>query len=122
MLGDHRQALTYCQRALTLFEELGDRDGQATTWDSLGHAHHHLGHHTQAVNCYQHTLDLYRDLGDHYGEADTLTHLGDTQHTADDSDAARDAWQRALTILDRLDHSDADTVRAKLHRLDHPDP
>jgi hypothetical protein len=46
-----------------------------------------------------------------------LNHLGDTHHTADDSDAAREAWQRALTILDRLDHPDAHTVRTKLHHL-----
>jgi hypothetical protein len=32
--------------------------------------------------------------------------------------ATRDAWQQALTILDDLDHPDADTVRAKLHQLD----
>jgi tetratricopeptide (TPR) repeat protein/DNA-binding SARP family transcriptional activator len=117
LLGNHRQTLTYCERALTLFEQLGDRDGQATTWDSLGHAHHHLGHHTEAINCYRHTLALYRDLGDRYGEADTLTHLGDTHHTANNSDAARDTWQQALTILDRLDHPDAHTVRTKLHHL-----
>ena len=57
---------------------LGDRDGEADTWDSLGYAHHHLGHHAQAADCYQHALTLFRDLGDRYNEADTLTHLGDT--------------------------------------------
>ena len=81
---------------------------QAATWDSLGYAHHHLGHHAQAITCYQQALDLFRDLGDRYDEADTLTHLGDTHHAAGDPDAARDAWQQALTILDELDHPDAD--------------
>src|SRR5262249_37814425 len=83
---------------------------------SLGYAHHHLGHHTQAIACYQHALRLLRDLGDRYHEATTLTHLGDTHHTAGNPDAARDAWQQALTILDQLDHPHADTVRAKLHQ------
>jgi len=32
--------------------------------------------------------------------------------------AAHDAWQQALTILDDLDHSDAAQVRAKLAGLD----
>src|SRR5262249_33428136 len=94
--------------------------GQAATWDSLGYAHHHLGHHTQALTCYQHALTLYRDLGDRYEEATTLTNLGDTHHAAGNPNAARTAWQQALTILDDLDHSNADTVRAKLHGLAAP--
>ena len=34
--------------------------------------------------------------------------------------AARAAWQHALTILDDLDHPDAEPVRAKLSELDRP--
>ena len=49
-----------------------------------------------------------------------LTHLGDTHHAAGDPDAARDAWQQALTILDDLDHPDAAQVRAKLADVDPP--
>jgi tetratricopeptide (TPR) repeat protein/DNA-binding XRE family transcriptional regulator len=122
LLGDHRQALTHCQHALTLHQELDNRDGQAATWDSIGYAHHHLGQHTQAIASYRHALDLRRDLGDRYSEADTLTRLGDTHHTTGDPQAARTAWRQALTILDQLDHPDADTVRTKLDHLDHPDP
>jgi tetratricopeptide (TPR) repeat protein len=84
------------------------------------HAHHHLGHHPQALTCYQHALDLFRDLGDRYEEAATLTRLGDTHHAAGDLAAARDTWQRALVILDELDHPYADQVRAKLATLDGP--
>jgi tetratricopeptide (TPR) repeat protein len=120
LLGEHRQALTYCQQALTLHQELGDRYGQAATWDSLGYAHHHLSHHTPAITCYQRALGLYRDLGDRYNEATILTHLGDTHHAAGNPTAARDAWQQALTILDELDHPDAEQVRAKLATLDTP--
>jgi tetratricopeptide (TPR) repeat protein len=122
ILGDHQQALTYCQQALTLLHTLGDRDGQAGTWDSLGYAHHQLGHHDQAITCYQHALNLYRDLGDRYEQAATLVRLGNNHHTAGDLDAARDAWQQALTILDQLDHPDADQVRVKLHDLDRTMP
>jgi len=119
---DHaRQALDlfpYCQQSLTLHQELGDREGQASTWDSLGYAHHHLGHHAQARACYQHALTLYRDLGRLYEEANTLTKLGETHHTTGNHQAARTAWQHALTILTDIDHPDADTVRTKLHHLD----
>jgi hypothetical protein len=67
--------------------------------------------------CGQRALRLRRDLGDRHGEADTLTHLGDTHHAASNPTAAHDAYQQALTILEDLDHPDADTVRARLHDL-----
>jgi tetratricopeptide (TPR) repeat protein/transcriptional regulator with XRE-family HTH domain len=114
LLGDYRQALACCGQAIVKLQEIGDRHAEAATWDSLGYAHHHLGHHTKAIDCYQHALDLNRGLSDRYNEATTLTHLGDTHHTTGNPDAAHDAWQQALTILDDLDHPDADHVRAKL--------
>ncbi len=123
MLGDYQQALNFCQQAVALHQELGDRDGQgiAETWDSLGYVYHHLGDHRQAITSYQHALDLFRDLGHRYQQADTLTHLGDTHH-ADNPDAARAVWQQALTILEDLDHPDAEQVRTRLHNLDQHTP
>jgi tetratricopeptide (TPR) repeat protein len=120
LLGDHEQALTYCQQALTQFQALGNRYGEAATWDSLGYAHHHLGDHAEAIICYQRAIDLARDLGDPYNVADTLIHLGDTHNAAGDPHAARDIWQQAVSIFDDLDHPDADEVRTRLATLDIP--
>jgi tetratricopeptide (TPR) repeat protein len=69
MLGDYERALTSCREALAVLVEVGDRDGQAATWDSIGYAHHHLGNHAQAVAAYQHAIEVYRELGHRYGEA-----------------------------------------------------
>ena len=74
----------------------------------------HLGHHHEAVTSYRRAIELLRDVGDRYNEADTLTNLGDTHASAGETGAARDAWLRALSILDNLDHPDADEVRARL--------
>jgi tetratricopeptide (TPR) repeat protein len=122
LLGNHTAALTYCQQALALNQQLGDRVGEAHTWDSLGYAHHHVGHHTQAAGCYQHARTLFRSLGDRYYEATVLTHLGDTHHAAGHPDQARTAWTTALDILTDLNHPDADTVRAKVATFDRPPP
>jgi DNA-binding SARP family transcriptional activator/tetratricopeptide (TPR) repeat protein len=119
-LGDHKQALIACQQALALHEELGNRRGQAATWDSLGYIHHHLGESSQAITSFDHAIALYMEVGDRYSEAETLTHLGDAHHATGNADAARTAWQQALTVLDQLEHPDADTVRAKLHDLGPP--
>lgn len=108
-------ALSYCQQALTLMCELGDRHGQANTWDSLGYAHHRLGHHNQAIDCYHQALHLFRQTGERYLQAETLIRLGDACLAAGESESAGSAWTHALQILANLDHPDACRLRAKLY-------
>jgi tetratricopeptide (TPR) repeat protein len=114
--GEHRQALAYCERALDLHREMGNRYGEGATRDSLGYIHHQLGDYRRATDCYREALAIQRQVSDRHGEADILTHLGDTRDAAGDADAARRAWCQALDILDHLGHPDADAVRAKLDR------
>jgi tetratricopeptide (TPR) repeat protein len=97
-----------------LHRELSDKPGEAATWDSLGYIRHQMGNHGQAVDCYQHALEIYEEGGHRYYQADTFTHMADVKQAAGDLDAARDAWQRALAILDDLGHPDAERVRANL--------
>jgi hypothetical protein len=59
-------------------------------------------------------LELYRSVGDQTGPGSTLHHLGDADHAAGDPDAACDAWQRALPILEAIGHPEAADVRAIL--------
>jgi DNA-binding SARP family transcriptional activator len=115
-LGEYRQALVYCQRALALMQDGSARYCQGHTWDSLGYIHRCLGDHAEAVACYRRSLELFRQTGDLYSEADALANLGDTHWDAQDVEAARGAWRQALRHLNRLKHPDAVRVRAKLVR------
>jgi len=51
-----------------------------------------------------------------------LTHLGDTHHATGSPQAARQAWQQALSILDDLNHADADNLRTRIKALGTPAP
>ncbi|MET7403305.1 tetratricopeptide repeat protein, partial [Dactylosporangium sp. NPDC005572] len=113
-LGEHDRAVERCREALDLHQALGNGPGEARAWDSLGYALHHLARHDEALTCFGHALELYRRDDDRYCEAETLTHAGDTQLAAGRTDAAREAWQAALRILDTLGHPDAADVRARL--------
>ena len=113
-LGDFQSALDYCQRALVLQQQVGNRYWQAHTWDSLGYAHFRLGRQPEAIRCYEQALALWREAAERYYEATTLTHLGDSHREAGQPELARDAWRRALEILERLGHLDAEQVRARL--------
>ncbi|MFI2345521.1 BTAD domain-containing putative transcriptional regulator [Streptomyces sp. NPDC019443] len=116
-LGQHQQALDHCREALAM-EELSNRPYlKAFVWDSIGLAQHQLGRYTEAVADYEQALVLYREAGVAHGEASTLSRLGDTHHAAGGVESARAAWAEALAILERLGHSGADAVRAKLTAL-----
>ncbi|GLI03338.1 SARP family transcriptional regulator [Phytohabitans aurantiacus] len=113
-LGEHRQALALCAEALSLQQRIGDPYGEATSWDSLGYVHHRLGDGQRAIACYEASLVLRRDGGERYGEAWTLIRLGDARYAQGDSGAAGEAWRLAASILDELDHPDADKARVRL--------
>jgi tetratricopeptide (TPR) repeat protein/transcriptional regulator with XRE-family HTH domain len=120
-VGDYQQALGFCQQALTLHRQIGDKHSEPATLDSLAYAHSHLGHHAEAAACYRRAVELFADLGDHHRKAETLTYAGDAHHASGDVPAARDAWAHALAILEDLHHPEARQVRAKLALLNAAD-
>lgn len=122
LLGQHEQALEHCREALALLQQEPGYDyGEADIWDSIGYAHHHLGQYEEAVTAYRNALALYRRVDVPYAEADTMGRLGDTHLSAGRPQLAHAEWSAALHILERLDHADADCLRAKLRELPEPD-
>jgi len=111
--GDPAAAET-CWRAVVLHQEVGDRYGEAASWDSLGYAHHCLGRSDEALDCYRQALKLHRTVGHRYDEAYVLVHIGETHAATGADHLATEAWESALTILGELDHPDADALRARL--------
>jgi tetratricopeptide (TPR) repeat protein len=120
-LGDHHQAIGEARQALDLFTQLNDHFGQAEARDTLGYTHYHIGLHDQAVSHYQECLILRHKLGDRYLTASALTDLGGIHHAMHRFDEARSNWQQAHTILQQLQHPDAERVHAKLKKLDQPE-
>jgi len=112
--GEFPQARDHCRQALVLAEALDDPSACAAIWDSIGYIHTHLGNHDVAVDCLTRSVGLFRRVHDLFNEADALTHLGDAYAAAGRPDEARPVWESALTILEKLDHPDADAVRARL--------
>jgi DNA-binding SARP family transcriptional activator len=122
LLGNYRQAVSYCERSLAGSREAGERNWESAAWDSLGYIHHQLGRDRRAITCYERSLDLCRELADRFNEAVTLDNLGDVHFSAGDMDAARWAWTQAACTFDEIGHPGAEQVRAKLRSLDSPLP
>jgi len=112
--GDPEAALSYCVRALGVGSGRGDTLNEASIWDSMGYAHHQLGRLAESVSCYRTAVGMLDGLNAGCHQAPILIHLGDACHAAGEPDAARQAWQRALTLLEDLKHPDAEQARARL--------
>jgi tetratricopeptide (TPR) repeat protein len=112
--GQHRRALTHCERALTIQREIGDRYGAADSVDSLGYINAQLGDHASAGRRYRQAIGLYRSIGERYGEAVAWRGLGDSRHRDGQTDQARAAWQRALELFEEIEAGEAADVRDRL--------
>jgi DNA-binding SARP family transcriptional activator/tetratricopeptide (TPR) repeat protein/transcriptional regulator with XRE-family HTH domain len=127
-LGDHLEALAYCEKALAAQRELGNLIGEAATLDSLGYIHHQLGHYDQAIACFQEAVKVQGDTLIAEERATVLVHLGDAFHAAGQAVQAGSAWHQALSILEDMGDPGADAVRQKLEdaslpsELRSPDP
>jgi tetratricopeptide (TPR) repeat protein len=122
LLGDYEQALEFCEQALGMYRGRGDPLNEAATWDSLGYSLLHLGRLEEAISCLRTAVGLIEVLRTGYYQTTMLVHLGDAYHAAGQLPQARQAWQEALAILEDLNHSDADQVRARLDGEEPPVP
>ncbi len=122
LLGDYEQALEFCEQALGMYQGRGDPLNEAATWDSLGYSLLHLGRLEEAISCLRTAVGLIEVLRTGYYQTTMLVHLGDAYYAAGQLPQARQAWQEALAILEDLNHSDADQVRARLDGEEPPVP
>jgi tetratricopeptide (TPR) repeat protein len=117
-LKRHDEALDYLERALAINRETGERHGEGLTESKLGHACLDLGRLDEAVAHYGRALAALADTEiDHEDQADVLVNLGQALARLDRPDEARQAWQTALPILDRLGDPRSARVRGELAGL-----
>ena len=117
-LGQYDQALTHCQRALSLHRESGHRGGTADTLDSLGYIYLHLGDLAQAKTHYEQAIDAYREIGAPFGEGNSLAGLGEATLAAGQLHTAHHIWQQAVTILRDIPSYDTTQLELRLSELE----
>jgi tetratricopeptide (TPR) repeat protein len=113
-LGRSDAALPLCKNGLDLYVRVNNPDGQAQALNTLGHIHQNLDNEAEAIACYESALEINRHIGSRYWEAAMLDRLADLYQSQTQLTRARDARLAAFTILDALQHPDAEGVQAKL--------
>ena len=94
------------QQALLIYQEIGDRLGEANTLKAIGDVLQFLKRSDEALQRYETALSFYRDTGARLGEANTLQAIGDVLQFLDRRDEALQRYETALSfyrdIGDRL--------------------
>ena len=75
-LGQYEKAIAYHQQSLEIKEEIGDRQGMASSLCGLGNCYYVLGQYEKAIAFYQQYHDISEEIGDRRGVASSLGNLG----------------------------------------------
>lgn len=98
-LSDPDKTLDEFNRAFALWQEVGDRQGQATAEINLGYLHLDLGNMREAVAHYANALQLFRAIKNRSGEASVITAIGGIHSFQGEKQEAIDSHNRALGIF-----------------------
>jgi CHAT domain-containing protein/uncharacterized protein HemY len=92
------EALKQFQQAATLYQQLGDRKGEAMALSRQGTAYFRLEQYPKAAQSFQAVLTLYEQLGDRANIGRMLNDLGSTFHMMEQYPQALDLLQKAWVI------------------------
>jgi len=71
-----REALLSWEQALTIYQEIGDRQGEANSLGNLGTAYNSLGQYHRASKFLEQSLEISLEIGDRLAQANSLGNLG----------------------------------------------
>ena len=66
-LGQTARAIEYCEQALDISREVGDRRGEGMDLGNLGFCYCNLGQTARAIEYCEQALDIDREVGDRRG-------------------------------------------------------
>src|SRR5262249_9550875 len=93
-----QKALDHYNEALQLRRDIGDRQGQAETLNSIGKVYSSLEERQKALDQYNQALQLIVLVGDRQGQAATLSNLGEAYDSRGEKQKALDYYNQALLL------------------------
>ena len=93
-----QEALSSFKKALGLYQEIKNQEGQAKSLGNLGIVSRVLGQSQQAIEYYQQSLNLAQQIGDRLSEAQTYGNLGNTYYSLGEYKKAIEYNQKSLGI------------------------
>ena len=97
-LGEYVKAEQYLQKALVITKEIGNKQGEASSYGNLGAVFQSLGEYVKAEEYLQKALAIRKEIGDKKGEAADYGNLGTVFRSLGEYVKAEEYHQKALVI------------------------
>jgi class 3 adenylate cyclase/tetratricopeptide (TPR) repeat protein len=101
-LDRYAEATAAAQEAMQLAAAIGDQDGVAKGYNTLGIIAYNRGAYTTALEQYQQSLNLHRAMHADYEEGNTLFLMALVAIVRGEADGGRSLAEQALAIAERL--------------------
>jgi tetratricopeptide (TPR) repeat protein len=98
-LGRMEQARRYLEQALEMFQECGNRTGEAWALNDLGRVFVDIGNRERARLDYERSLHIFQEQGDQRGAGSALNNLGWASVMQGEDEQARDYYGQALQLF-----------------------
>jgi tetratricopeptide (TPR) repeat protein len=102
-LGQYQIAIDYYQQSLTIYREIGNRKGEASSLNNLGNTYDFLGQYQIAIDYHQQSLAIFIEIGDRKGEANSLHNSGGAYYSLGEYQQAIDLYKYSLVIKREID-------------------
>ena len=96
--SQYDKAREYLEKALAIRIEIGDRDGEATSYGNLGTLFQSLGHHDKALEYQEKALAIKIEIGNRDGEAKCYRNIGTLFQCLGQYSEAEECMEKALRI------------------------
>ncbi len=103
-------SIKYHQSALTIRQEIGDRNGEAISLSDLGKNYSMLGESYKAIECYEKALDINGDLEDRRSECSNLDNLGFQFIELSSFKEASDKFNSAIGIANEISRLETQSI------------
>jgi tetratricopeptide (TPR) repeat protein len=116
--GQPARAADHLRQAVTLFREIGERDGEASALNGLGETASATSHPAEALTHHTAAHAIAAAIGEQLQHARAHAGLGRNHHDLGDLTRADRHYRRALTLYTDLGTPEAEKVRAQLATID----
>ena len=93
-----RQSLAQYEAALQIYKSLGDRGGEADSFNKIGQVYDLMSEMQKSLDAFNQALQLYQSLGNPGGEAIALNNVGEVYYQLGERQKALDCFDRALPL------------------------
>ena len=105
-----QEALQSFQQAFKIYQEIGDRNGEAKSIGNIGFTYENLKQYQRAIEYYEQALVIWRELGDHEREAISLGSLGLVYSSLGQYQQAIEYYQQSLAIFQDIGDRNGEAI------------